>query len=592
MIFSESKGEISVELGGKYIIAIIGLGVGAAILFTIGANFPSESQVREEVMRTISASDYPVCRRFSTYEKISEKDFKVITYSRSLEKCDSSSNKVQLDFTLSKSLLKEYMSNFNIQENGEPLWVFRDECTSLTGFEGFVIQGEKESEVIYNKSDYLEIKQFDGGVGLCRSDFEPVGKGERCEHGWECESDLKCNPSVYNKSEHYCCEEGKKWDGSRCISGDCGGIACDPKDCEKGCLECKGPADVCVGDGLCIRRIGENCNTSIDCGCNASTFCCPGSPESISYEGGCLPFEYANLPKGSECYCDNMCDASREYNCNPTSQNFDQYERGCCPENKVWNGNRCIKENVFRIVIVPANFEFPSDRSEYFQKANKVFNYWMNKSVFQFCSNPRERLELLTINKSCEVSPPLKDVCSGTKSSTPGMCSPQCASSVIKCARDNYPSFHKAIGVYKGDMIKSGPLKNVTGCSGLSSQATSDLGSQRGGSIHETTANFEEGVGNVHELGHDFGFCHGVGTASKRPCDPSKDANCTKISPGVGKCVSCNSSLCPNNDPFSPKDIMNYYPVDPDEKRFFNQEFKHLKNHPQLKEYLKGCSIK
>lgn len=164
-----NKGSVVLDLAGKYIIIIIGIGVGASILFTVGLQFPSESQVRDEIMEFVSSTDYPLCRNYEEFDKIDKKDFKIITYALYTGRCGEETNKFKLDFVLSKPFLRKYLMNFNIQSEGKPLWIFRDSCKEMTGFEGFVVQGKGYLDVLYDKGSLIELKKLGKGVGICET---------------------------------------------------------------------------------------------------------------------------------------------------------------------------------------------------------------------------------------------------------------------------------------------------------------------------------------------------------------------------------------------------------------------------------------
>lgn len=210
------KGELSVELVAKYIMVVIGISVGASIIFVVGQQFPSEESTESEIMKLVSNQDYPFCRRYEEFENISKRDFKIITYARYTQRCEEPFDMVTLDFTLSKSFLKDFMEEFKITSNDEPLLLFSEKCDKVPGFKGFIVEGNEKSKVIFNKSSRLSIRQFDESVGICKFEFEIRKKGERCGYDWMCAKDLNCNKPVYDLPIKYCCPEDLHWDGRVC----------------------------------------------------------------------------------------------------------------------------------------------------------------------------------------------------------------------------------------------------------------------------------------------------------------------------------------------------------------------------------------
>lgn len=112
---------------------------------------------------------------------------------------------------------------------------------------------------------------------------------------------------------------------------------CTPQECKEDCPDCYGPAEMCIGDGFCNKKIGENCeNSPNDCTCESGRVCCPSSPDAD--KNGCS--NIMNLLRGEECWCSNQCEPGLE--CNPTSEGFTLYKKACCEPGKGWDGNDCV----------------------------------------------------------------------------------------------------------------------------------------------------------------------------------------------------------------------------------------------------------
>lgn len=110
---------------------------------------------------------------------------------------------------------------------------------------------------------------------------------------------------------------------------------CTIDECKENCPDCYGPDDICKGDGLCNKNIGESCLNSADCSCQAGV-CCPSSFNSD--EKGCS--NTANISRSSECWCTSQCEGG--LNCNPTYPTFTGYQNACCEPTKGWNGTECV----------------------------------------------------------------------------------------------------------------------------------------------------------------------------------------------------------------------------------------------------------
>ncbi len=278
-------------------------------------------------------------------------------------------------------------------------------------------------------------------------------------------------------------------------------------------------------------------------------------------------------------------------------------------------GNKCIEP--FRLAVVPVNFSFPSDNATYNTLVDQFEDFWEQKT-FGSCSYPDKAVEVLRINEDCS---PAKSAC---LPSALDMCNSHCASAVISCAQDKYSNVDKAEALLKGNGASNpfGP-GTVTGCSPLASLTQDNRGSDLGGAIHATSLGFENGKGSAHELGHDFGLCHGrsnaawSSTPSQKPCNPSEDGNCvpycldlnddgtrdctvTRTSDGIpqscngpecsdtqGSCIGCASSYCPNNDAAAQDDVMNYQ--NQPSYKFYSEEQEHLETFGSVQRIVDAC---
>lgn len=109
---------------------------------------------------------------------------------------------------------------------------------------------------------------------------------------------------------------------------------CTLEECKWDCLDCYAD-QICYGDGICNKLIGENCKNSVDCSCGNKK-CCPSSKDAD--DNGCS--KIFDLDKGQECWCSNQCKSGLE--CNFVVPGFMSFQKACCEQGKSWNGSECI----------------------------------------------------------------------------------------------------------------------------------------------------------------------------------------------------------------------------------------------------------
>lgn len=168
---------------------------------------------------------------------------------------------------------------------------------------------------------------------------------------------------------------------------------CEPSECLTACSDCFN-AEICKGDGVCNRDIGESCVNSVDCQCKDDEICCPSSIDANEF--GCSKIK--DLKKGEECWCDEQCENGLK--CNPTSQDFTQYEKACCEPGKVWNGKECVEEKVYVVVLVPAFYSQDQLKNFWPKRARNIKNFI--EKTLPFRENP-SILKVLIGNENCEM---------------------------------------------------------------------------------------------------------------------------------------------------------------------------------------------
>lgn len=373
-------------------------------------------------------------------------------------------------------------------------------------------------------------------------------------------------------------------------------------------------------NGVCQVNMGETCsNSGGDCACSPNSDCetgykaedyidasGSGDDELDTNEKGCVLPRFVGAQGSEEDKCDYDFECSTSLTC--TDHGGSSPGR-CCPSGEYWNGTACTAS--YTIVAVPIKYNFPSEKSQYESKADQFEEFWERESVFRTCDSPSTSVDVKTLDSSCSNN--VESACQGN------FCSQNCANEIIQCASNNYPNFDKAEGLYNGPGMSMGG-GTVVGCAGKANLRGSSQGSLNGGALHITGLGFESGKGSAHELGHDFGLCHGKSDGSwsnpsVKPCKLSDSgcevicrdsdgdgdtSECTKtgdtcsgsecVSTTEGTCIGCTSSYCPNNDPKDPKDIMNYQDVTPNTKyKFKTQEDQHISSFSAVDQVLDAC---
>lgn len=222
------------------------------------------------------------------------------------------------------------------------------------------------------------------------SNISNLTEGEECWCSNQCRLGLNCNAVAFGFTEYDrgCCPDKRGWNGTECIIVcDYDGV-CEPEECKVDCADCYGPANICIGDGYCNLYIDESClNSPTDCPCNGK-LCCPSDP--ISDKHGCS--DRSGLGKGEECFCSNQCESG--LSCNPTTKDFYEYDKACCPPGMGWNGIDCITIDVFDVFIVPVAV---GDSASYNSVANGFINHFMETSPFRECSDKWDRVKFWVV---------------------------------------------------------------------------------------------------------------------------------------------------------------------------------------------------
>ncbi|MEM5874367.1 MAG: hypothetical protein QW641_00330 [Candidatus Aenigmatarchaeota archaeon] len=173
---------------------------------------------------------------------------------------------------------------------------------------------------------------------------------------------------------------------------------CSIDECKENCIDCYGPANICIGDKYCNKEIGENCGKSPnDCSCNnfgSDYTCCPEDPSSNEY--GCIDKTRQNKKRGEECFCSNQCEAGLE--CNPVAPSFTKYKKACCDPGKGWNGTDCTSiEKKLKVLFVPVNWD--SDFSSFDSVAKNHFDFLIKNIPLSACP---EKAEAKFLHNNCK----------------------------------------------------------------------------------------------------------------------------------------------------------------------------------------------
>jgi hypothetical protein len=326
-------------------------------------------------------------------------------------------------------------------------------------------------------------------------------------------------------------------------------LLCEPEECGGCCPDCS--ATDCIGDGICEKCIGENCENSVDCVCNGST-CCPSDPSSDDF--GCINESRLNLSKGEECFCDVECNISANLTCNQVFPGFTNYTNACCESGYGWNGSECIPLDTFDVFIVPVQID---DQATYSTVASEFKNHFLSVSPFKECKNKNNLVKFWIIN--------ISDCPNEAASSCLDHCS-DCITIGRNCARRMEGilgvTYDKFAVLTKGGGWNGGCACNIP-CDGASS------------SLLSCNSNL---CVPSHEIGHDLGLGHIDCGVACHAC-MSGNPNCPDCSLPLAEKASFIMDYC--------NPMQKYGPAGYD---FLNTSFIGIPpNAAGLEKWLKGC---
>lgn len=215
--------------------------------------------------------------------------------------------------------------------------------------------------------------------------LKEVSKQLSTEIGRECDpgqpkcgalDKVNCNPVTEEAAGSYvCCPGSNRWNGEKCI--EVGGSSCGPNtECPEGMncnsadprieKHCCPEGFIWLGDNIGCKKGRETDRCEKDNQCEKRGFkqartvglYCNPTLEGADYEKGCCPKGHAAQTdpvhkcvdkRGTECENNKDCDAGMEcFSAVPVSRPLmgrHKMEKGCCPENKVWNEDKgkCVK---------------------------------------------------------------------------------------------------------------------------------------------------------------------------------------------------------------------------------------------------------
>ncbi|MCK4429020.1 MAG: hypothetical protein KAU95_01490, partial [Candidatus Aenigmarchaeota archaeon] len=146
---------------------------------------------------------------------------------------------------------------------------------------------------------------------------------------------------------------------------------CTAEECLIDCEDCYGPDILCTWDVTCNPFIGETCANSPECDCklvNPEFVCCIENPNSD--ERGCTA---GGLSKREECFCADEC--ATDLMCNPTTSDFTDYKKACCPLGKSWDGTDCVFGADVLIVALNTTLQSVYSSAQITTLENKIKDY-------------------------------------------------------------------------------------------------------------------------------------------------------------------------------------------------------------------------
>ena len=164
LLKESTKGDISLEMVGKVVFLVIGIGVVTSILinqFDIDTGHPVQSSVDN--------AEYPVCTHFRGSESISRYDLKTIVYGLYSGNCEEGVT-VLTESPISREFFEQFLVDVGIKDSDEnPLVVYGiDSCDSHV-IDGVAVETDDvdPGRMIIPSEESIEIKKEGGTVLIC-----------------------------------------------------------------------------------------------------------------------------------------------------------------------------------------------------------------------------------------------------------------------------------------------------------------------------------------------------------------------------------------------------------------------------------------
>lgn len=157
------KGELGLDLLGRFVLVLAAVAVGVLILTTQG-NQPNPS----DSVQLVQDANYPICGDYQYGETVDRQTFESLIYARHVGNCEPGNTTVDADFVLAQDYIDDFVATaIGTDENDNPQILRTDTCEPVEGFEG-VVSGFTNETIAFRSGTRVNISSTQtGGVTIC-----------------------------------------------------------------------------------------------------------------------------------------------------------------------------------------------------------------------------------------------------------------------------------------------------------------------------------------------------------------------------------------------------------------------------------------